>query len=71
MRLLRKSNLEIWAIRGEYHVLTYVEEGFSPLDIYSRPMGINKEQQIAFCNSLYQRFETGSLFPMAAINAVP
>ncbi len=71
MRIVRKTQLEIWPIRGEYHVLTYAEEGFSPLDIHGRPMGINKEQQIAFCDGVNQRFETGSLFPKAAISAVP
>lgn len=71
MRILRKTQVEIWPTRSEYHVLTYAEEGFSPLDIHGRSMGINKEQQIAFCYSVNQRFETGSLFPMAAISAVP
>lgn len=71
MHILKKTQSEIWADRGGYHVLTYAEEGFSPLDIYGRPMGINKEQQIAFCDSINQRFETGSLFPRAAISAVP
>lgn len=61
MRILRKTQVEIWPTRSEYHVLTYAEEGFSPLDIHGRSMGINKEQQIAFCDSVNQRFETGSL----------
>ena len=71
MHILKKTQSEIWPDRGSYHVLTYAEEGFSPLDIHGRPMGINKEQQIAFCDSVNQRFETGSLFPRAAISAVP
>jgi hypothetical protein len=71
MLVLYKTQSEIWPDRGAYHVLTYAEEGFSPLDIHGRPMGINKEQQIAFCDSVNQRFETGSLFPRAAISAVP
>ena len=71
MRILKKTQSEIWPDRGGYHVLTYAEDGFSPLDIHGRPMGINKEQQIAFCDSVNQRFETGSLFPRAAISAVP
>jgi hypothetical protein len=64
---LKKSQSEICLDRGAYHVLTYAEEGFSPLDIHSRPMGVNKAQQVAFCDSVNQRFETGTLFPMAAI----
>lgn len=71
MRILKKTQSEICQDRGAYHVLTYAEEGFSPLTIHGEPMGINKEQQIAFCDSVNQRFETGSLFPRAAISAVP
>lgn len=71
MRIIKKSQSEIWRDRGSYHVLTYAEEGFSPLDIHGRPMGINKDQQVAFCESVNRRFETGSLFPRAAISAVP
>ena len=71
MRILKKSDFEIWPTRGDYHVLTYAEEGFSPLDIHGRPMGITKDQQVAFCDRLNERFETGTLFPQAAISAVP
>lgn len=62
---------DIWPDRCEFHVLTYAEEGFSPLDIHCRPMGVNKAQQVAFCDNVNQRFETGTLSPMAAISAVP
>ena len=71
MRILKKTDFEIWPTRGDYHILTYAEEGFSPLDIHGRPMGISKDQQVAFCDRLNERFETGTLFPQAAISAVP
>ncbi len=71
MRILKKSQSDIWPVRAEYHVLTYAEEGFSPLDIHGRPMGVSKAQQISFCDSVNQRFETSTLFPLAAISAVP
>lgn len=71
MNIFRRTQAEIWSTRSEYHVLTYAEEGFSPLDIHGRSMGINKEQQIAFCDSINQRFEAGTLFPKAGISAVP
>lgn len=71
MQISRKTQSEIWPDRSQYHVLTYAEEGFSPLDIHSRPMGINKAQQVAFCDGINQSCETGTLFPMAAISAVP
>ena len=71
MRILKRTQSEIWPDRGDYHVLTYAEEGFSPLDIHGRPMGIDKDRQVAFCDRVNERFETGSLFPQAAISAVP
>jgi len=71
MHIFHKTQSEFCPDRGSYHVLTYAEEGFSPLDIHGRQMGINKEQQVAFCDSVNQRFETGTLFPRAAISAVP
>lgn len=71
MRISRKTQREIWSVRGDYHILTYAEEGFSPLDIHGRSMGIDRAQQVTFCETVNQRFQTGSLFPMAAISAVP
>ena len=71
MQILKKIQADIWPDRGEYHVLTYAEESFSPLDIHGGPMGVSKAQQVAFCDNIDQRFETGTLFPMAAISAVP
>ena len=71
MRILKRTLSEIWPDRGDYHVLTYAEEGFSPLDIHGSPVGITRDQQRAFCDRVNERFETGSLFPQAAISAVP
>ena len=71
MRIFKKPQSEIWPYRDGHHVLTYAEEGFSPLTIHCEPMGISKVQQIAFCDRINQRFESGSLFPSAAISAVP
>jgi hypothetical protein len=71
MNILQKSACEIWPTRGEYHVLTYAEEGFSPLDMHGRAMGVDKQQQVAFCDSINQRHETETLFPKAPISAVP
>ena len=34
-------------------------------------MGIDKAQQLSFCDSVNQGLETSTLFPMAAISAVP
>jgi len=71
MRIIKKSEADIWPSRGEYHVLTYAEEGFAPLNIHAEPLGIAKRQLVAFADSVNQRFETGSLHPRAPISAVP
>lgn len=71
MRIIKKSQTDIWPSRGEYHVLTYAEEGFAPLNIHAEPLGIDKWQLVAFADSVNQRFETGSLHPRAPISAVP
>lgn len=69
--IVRKTQEEIWPNRSQYHVLTYAEEGFSPLNIHAEPAGIRKEQLSAFAARVNERFETGSLHPAAPISAVP
>lgn len=54
-----------------HHVLTYAEVGFSPLDIHSRRMAIDREQVKAFATAINDRAECGSMFPQAPISAVP
>jgi len=71
MRIIKKSQTDIWPSRGDYHVLTYAEEGFAPLNIHAASLGIEKRQLVAFADSVNQRFETGSLHPRAPISAVP
>jgi len=71
MRIFRKSQTDIWPARCDYHVLTYAEEGFAPLNIHAASFGIEKHQLVAFADRVNQRFETGSLHPRAPISAVP
>ena len=71
MIIVHKTQKEIWPHRAEYHVLTYAEEGFAPLNIHGKPAGVSKEQLVAFASHVNERFETGSLHPAAPISAVP
>lgn len=71
MRIVKKSDTEIWPFRSEYHVLTYAEEGFAPLNMHAESLNIDKRKLAAFADSVNQRFETGSLHPLAPISAVP
>lgn len=53
------------------HVLTFAEQGFAPLDIHGRRLGINSETLIAFAEAVNQSNKVGSLYPQAPISAVP
>ena len=52
MRIIRKSQTDIWSARYDYHVLTYAEEGFAPLNIHAASFGIEKRQLAAFVDSV-------------------
>lgn len=53
------------------HILTYAEEGFSPLGIHSGKLGVSRDTLVAFVNAVNQANEVGSLHPHAPISAVP
>lgn len=71
MRVLRTTQEVFWPHRAEYHVLTYAEEGFAPLNIHTRESGVSKKQLVEFANRVNSRNETGSLHPLADLSAVP
>ena len=71
MQVTHARQEDIWPRRHEFHVLTYAEEGFAPLNIHAEPAGVTKEQLVAFAVQVNRRFETGSLHPPAPISAVP
>jgi hypothetical protein len=61
----------IWHRRNEFHCLTFAEEGFAPLNIWTGEIGLTKGELIAFANSVNQRDEPGSLYPRVPVSAVP
>lgn len=71
MNVLRASQNAIWPRRAEYHVLTYAEEGFAPLNIHTRDSTLSKDQLVQFATLVNDRNEVGSLYPAAAVSAVP
>jgi hypothetical protein len=71
MNVERSIQNSIWPRRNEFHCLTYAEEGFAPLNIWTRDSGLNKEELVAFADSVNRRNEPGSLYPRAPISAVP
>jgi hypothetical protein len=62
---------EFFPIRGQFHCLTYAEEGFAPLNIYTKDSGISREQLKEFAKQVNVRDEIGSLVPIASVTAVP
>jgi len=71
MNVSQASQNSIWPRRAEYHVLTYAEEGFAPLNIHTRDSTLSKEQLVQFAALVNDRNEVGSLYPYAAVSAVP
>jgi hypothetical protein len=71
MNVAKSTQISIWPRRNEFHCLTYAEEGFSPLNIWTRDTGLTKEELAAFTDSVNRRNEPGSLYPRAHISAVP
>jgi hypothetical protein len=71
MNVLQASQTSIWPRRAEYHVLTYAEEGFAPLNIHTRDTALSKDQLVQFADLVNERNEVGTLHPSAAVSAVP
>ncbi len=71
MNIIRMTEEAFRPERGQYHVLTYAEEGFSPLNIHAESAGLTKDEIVAFAAQVNERGETGSLYPRAGISAVP
>ena len=71
MKVRRTAQEDIWPSRGQYHVLTYAEEGFAPLNIHTRDTSLSREELVAFAHSVNERNEVGSLHPRVPLSAVP
>ena len=71
MIYLSKYSAIIWKRRLEFHVLTYAEEGFAPLNQHTKDSGVTRDQLVAFADLVNALNEPGSLYPQAAVSAVP
>ena len=71
MRIVRANEWSAAAAPQGYHVLTYAEEGFAPLNIHAAPYDLPKEDLVAFAHEVNRRQESGSLHPRAPLSAVP
>lgn len=56
---------------GDIHILTFAEQGFAPLDIHGRRLGVSRDVLSAFADAVNQADDVGSLYPQAPLSAVP
>ena len=70
--IYRRINLSLMRLYShEFHVLTYAEEGFAPLNQHTKDSGVTKDQLAAFADLVNDLNEPGSLYPQAAVSALP
>jgi len=55
MKITHTSEKEIQKRLGEFHILTYAEEGFAPLNIHGEPHGLSKGILVQFAK-FHSRF---------------
>lgn len=66
-----KTHADPLVYTPDLHVLTYAEEGFSPLDIHGRRLEVSRSILSKFSLAVNLTKETGTLHPTAPISAVP
>jgi hypothetical protein len=71
VKVSRSKESDVGDVIGGCHVLTYAEDGFSPLDLHARRFAIDREHVRAFARAVNDRSDVGSLHPVAPISAVP
>ena len=61
----------IWPDRNNYHVLTYAEEGFSPLNIYAEESYLDKEDLKSFANNSNDLDQIMTFYPNYNLSIIP
>ena len=71
MNIILIDQKAIWPSRHEYHVLTYAEEGFSPLNIHTRKYDLGEEflKENAYTSNENDKICT--IFPVCNLSMVP
>lgn len=70
--LLKIANFNsIWVRRHEFHVLTYAEEGFAPLNQHTKHSRGTKDTLVEFADEVNRLNQPGTLYPQAPVSAVP
>lgn len=71
MKVKKLSIQEFSKLREEFHCLTYAEEGFAPLNQFTKSFAIDHQVLKAFADTVNSRDEAGSLYPMAPVSCIP
>lgn len=71
MKIKKLSNQEFSKLRKEFHCLTYAEEGFAPLNQFTKGFDIDQQGLKAFADTVNSRDEPGSLYPKAPVSCIP
>lgn len=66
-----KTHADPLVYTPDLHVLTYAEEGFSPLDIHGRRLEVSRSILSKFSLTVNLTKETRTLYPTAPISAIP
>ena len=71
MNILIKKQKDILAFIQDYHVLTYAEDGFSPLDIHTRKYDLSLEVLKAFVKDSNQSDQVKTMLPFCNLSMIP
>ena len=71
MKIKKLSNQNFSKLGEEFHCLTYAEEGFAPLNQFTKKFDIDSQTTKAFADTVNGRDEAGSLYPKAPVSCVP
>ena len=71
MKIKKLSNHEFGKLREEFHCLTYAEEGFAPLNQFTKSFDIDHQALKVFADTVNSRDESGSLYPKAHVSCIP
>ena len=71
MKIKKLSNQEFSKLRANFHCLTYAEEGFAPLNQFTKGFDIDQQGLKEFADAVNSRDEAGSLYPKAPVSWIP
>jgi hypothetical protein len=71
MRIVTQTEADNLPELDSYHVLTYAEEGFAPLNIHARRFNLTNEELAHFAKMVNEQEGIWCLYPQAPISALP